>query len=175
MMVGCFLSPVPDVRTPADRARELEPKCSGVSDGFAESLLSPDVVDVVAASYSHVPGGPNGTQTRFSGAVLHVRPIAGASRESITRALECHQARVVLGRAPRPEDDPYTLPERWLSIDVESEGDGFAVRVRADDIADARHVLARAKAFASRRGHSRAASDASPPPASTIGQAKPLQ
>jgi hypothetical protein len=71
-----------------------------------------------------------------------------ASRESIARTLECHQASVTLGEAQASADDPYVLPGRWLDIDVESEGDGFAAVVAVDRLEDAREVLDRARRFA---------------------------
>jgi hypothetical protein len=70
------------------------------------------------------------------------------SKEGLARELECHEARVTLGRAPPFVEDPYSLPDHWLSIDVDSEGDGFAVNVRADDFRDAGRVLERARLFA---------------------------
>jgi hypothetical protein len=151
LLIGCFLSPLPDVRTPADRAREVEPKCKGANEGDITTLLLPGVVDSVEPLYAYVLGGPNGRAARLRGAKIHVRPVAGATREALVRSLECHQASVVLGRAATPEGDPYTLPDRWVSIDIESEGDGFAVLVGTDDVEDARRVLERARAFARSR------------------------
>jgi hypothetical protein len=81
---------------------------------------------------------------------------------------------VTLGRSAAPIDDPYVLVDRWLSIEVDSEGDGFAVLVRTSDVEDAHEVLERAKRFAKRRDQSGDASPASDP-ASTVGQAAPLQ
>jgi hypothetical protein len=77
--------------------------------------------------------------------------VPGASRESITRSLQCHEARVLTGAIGALPGDPYTLPDRWLTIDVESESDAFAVLVCIDDLADARRVLERARIFAGHR------------------------
>jgi hypothetical protein len=150
-LIGCFLSPVPDTRTPADRAREIDPKCRGVAETEAAPLLSAASIDGVEPSYSYVLGGPNRREARFCGARIHIQPVPGATRESIVRALECHEASVLLGRVTLKENDPYTLPDRWLSIDVESERDGFAIDVRSDDTDDARRVLDRARIFAQGR------------------------
>jgi hypothetical protein len=74
------------------------------------------------------------------------------SRESLQRSLECHEARGLLGQLGAVgDDDPYVLPDVWLDISAESEGDGFVVLVRTDDLAAARRVLERARRFAARR------------------------
>jgi hypothetical protein len=66
----------------------------------------------------------------------------------MARSLECHESRVLLGRVPARTDDPYVLEGTWLGIDVDSEGDGFVVSVRVDEIEAARRVLERAQRFA---------------------------
>jgi hypothetical protein len=86
------------------------------------------------------------------GARVHLRPLAGATAESLTRTLECHEARVTLGAAKAADDDPYVLPGRWLTIDVRSERDGFVAVVETDDLADARLVYARARRFSAAGG-----------------------
>jgi hypothetical protein len=77
-----------------------------------------------------------------------MRPAPGLSRESLQRALECHEAKVLLGTEKELPDDPYTLPDTWLDIDADSEGDGFSVAVRTDHFPTAQLVLARARRFA---------------------------
>jgi hypothetical protein len=77
----------------------------------------------------------------------------------MTRILQCHSARVALGR---PEgvalpNDPFVLPEAWLDIDVKEEEGNFVATVSADTVADNLRVLQRAQAFA-------AAQRATPPP-----------
>jgi hypothetical protein len=44
-------------------------------------------------------------------------------------------------------NDPYVLPDRWVDIDVDSEGDGFVAQVQSDKFDDAREVLERARRF----------------------------
>jgi hypothetical protein len=147
VLTGCFLSPVPDTRTPSDFARAMEPKCRGVAE---DGIVSPRVVDSVDPAIAYTLGGPNGREAHMRGARIHLQPVPGQTREVIARTLECHQASAVLGRAAAAADDPYVLPDRWLAIDVESEKDGFAVLVTTDDLADARRVLERARLFAAR-------------------------
>jgi hypothetical protein len=144
---GCHFF-VPDARTPADRAREVAPRCREFTDEAAATLLSPAAIDSVAPAYSYVQSGPGDRQARLRGARIQLKPIGALSRESIARSLECHESRSLLGSAPPRADDPYTLPGQWLDIDVDSEKDGFVVRVQTDDSPSAREVLARAKRFA---------------------------
>jgi len=150
VLVGCGGIPflVPDSRTPADRAREVEPKCQGFGEETAVPLLSPTAFDSVEPAYSYVQGGPNDREARLRGARIHVKPLPGLSREAMARSLECHQSRVTLGRVQAKADDPYVLPGEWLDIDVDSAGDGFVVQVRADGFDAAKQVLERAKRFA---------------------------
>jgi hypothetical protein len=149
LLVSCTLF-VPDTRTLADRARAIEPRCSGFSSESAAPLLAPTAIDSIEPAYSRVQSGSNDREARLRGARIHVRPLPGVSRESLTRVLECHEVRVALGREPMADDDPYVLPGRWVDIDVDSVGDGFAVNARADDFADAQKILARARRLAPR-------------------------
>ncbi len=141
----------PDMRTPADHAREIEPRCQGFGEEAAAPLLSPAAVDSVEPAYSYVKSGPNDREARLRGARIHVKPLAGLSRESMARTLECHEARVTLGKAEARVDDPYVLPGTWLDLDVDSEGDGFVVQVRTDVTDPARRVLERAQRFTAAR------------------------
>jgi hypothetical protein len=143
---------LPDTRTAADRARDVEPKCQGFGEESVATLLSPASVDSVEPAYSRVKSGPVDPEARLRGARIHVKPLPGLSREAMARSLECHQARVVLGRVSAAPADPYVLAGAWLDIDVDSEGDGFAVLVRTDETESARQVLARAQRFAAPTG-----------------------
>jgi hypothetical protein len=174
---GCFLSPIPETKTAVAHAHALDVKCRGYADRGAASLLSPGAVDSVEPAISHVQSGPMDPEARLRGARIHVRPLAGLAKESLQRTLECHEAAVALGTTPPLEDDPYILPSQWLDIDVDSEGDGFVVSVRTDDIATARQVLERAKHYAAANRvaqpppPSRAPSDAASPPSTSTGGA----
>lgn len=147
-LLGCALSPIPDTRTPSDFAHGMESKCRDFSEDQIAAMLTPASIDSVDADYVYVMGGPNGRSARLRGARLHLRPAPGASPESLTRALECHEANVVLGRTRSPIDDPYVLADRWLDIKVASEGDSFVTLVTTDDFDAAQEILARAKRFA---------------------------
>ena len=147
VLAGCHFF-VPDTRTPADRAGELTQRCQAFTEEAAAPLLAPSAIDSVEAAYAHVQSGPSFYQAHLRGARIHLRPIAAMSRESITRSLECHESRVILGTAQPAVDAPYGLPDHWLDIDVDSDKDGFVVQVGSDDLPTARDVLERAKRFA---------------------------
>ncbi len=149
LLLGACNFFVPDTRTPAERANALAPRCRGFEAGAAQAS-STTFVESAEPSYARVPGGPNANEFRLRGAKIHLQPMPGATRETLVRALECHEALVVLGQASSAEDDPYVLPGKWLAIDVASAGDGFVVVVESDDHDAAAAVLDRAKRFASR-------------------------
>jgi hypothetical protein len=160
-LTGCFVASffVPVPKSPADQAHELDKKCRGFSDPGSLSLLIPDsAIDSVGPAYSHVVDPP---ADHLRGAQIHVRPLPGLSKESLTRALECHEASVVLGKTRPIENDPYMMPERWIDIDVDSDGDSFVVWTRVDAFSDAQKVLERAKSYV-------AAVRRSAPPASAL-------
>jgi hypothetical protein len=149
---GCAIfSPIPDLRTPSDRARELAPKCSLLPSGESGAALARTLVESVEPDYVFMYSGPVDRQPRLRGARLHLRPTAGVSRESLQRSLECHQARALLGQTGvLADDDPFVLPDVWLDITADSAGDGFVVFVRTDSLPDARRVLERARRFAAK-------------------------
>jgi hypothetical protein len=153
VLAACAYNPLlPDIRTAADRARGVTARCRGFTEEAVAPLLSRGAVDSVEPSYAYVQSGPGDREARLRGARIHVRPLPGQSRESIQRSLECHESRVVLGQSPPSPGDPYQLAGHWLDIDVDSEGDGFVVRVEPTetDTDLSREVLARAHQFVPR-------------------------
>jgi hypothetical protein len=158
---GCMLSPLPDARTPADRAREMQPKCRQETDASAAAVLAPGAIESVEPDYERVPSS-SGYDKRMLGARLAVRPLPGLTRESLARALQCHQVRVVTGEGRALVDDPYVLADDWLTIDVDSTGDGFAVTVYPVDYKGAMTVLARARQYAASRPPAAAAAVVAP-------------
>jgi hypothetical protein len=154
LLAGCGGVPflVPDSRTAADRAREVEPRCASFTEESAAPMLAVTSIDRVEPAYSYVSGGPGDRQANLRGAKIHVKPLPGFSREGLARGLSCHEARVTLGKTAPRLDDPYTLRDQWLDIDVDSEGDGFVVLVRSDELPAAKEALERARRFAAARG-----------------------
>jgi hypothetical protein len=100
--------------------------------------------------YSHVPTANNNTEDRVNGAKLLIRPPKAMSAEEMTRILQCHGARVMLGQAngAAVPNDPYWLADAWVNIDVKPEEGNFAVTVSADSIRSNLEVLGRASHYA---------------------------
>jgi hypothetical protein len=139
------------MRTAADLARTIEPKCVSMTEDKVASFASPSAVDSVEPAYTFVPSTASNHEARLRGALIHLRPVTSVSREAMVRGLECHEARVALAKAPPFANDPYVLPDHWLTIEIDSEGDAFAVRILADTFEDAKRVLARAKLYVASR------------------------
>jgi hypothetical protein len=100
--------------------------------------------------YSHVATSNNNSEERVSGVKLLVRPPRGVSVEQMTRVLQCHSARVVLGRIDpnTVPNNPYWLPDAWVHIDVKSEDGNFAIVVSADSVRENIELLGRASRYA---------------------------
>jgi hypothetical protein len=106
--------------------------------------------------YTHM--GSNGsTEERVNGATMLVRPPKGVSADQLTRILQCHGARVLLGQLNRSAvpSDPYSLPDKWVNIDVKPENGNFAITLSADTVRDNLEVYGRANHYAD--GHMLAA------------------
>jgi hypothetical protein len=97
--------------------------------------------------YSSVEFGKSGEQSQLRGAVLAVTALPGVTAEWLDRELECHGARLTLGRGPSSPDDPFWLPGSSVDIDVRPSKDGFIIGVAGYSSADARQILDRAQAF----------------------------
>jgi len=118
-----------------------------VTDASLARVMAPASIGAVEPSYSYVLGGPNGRSARLRGAKIHLAANAAATKEVLARTLRCHEARVLLGKAESRDNDPYTLPDQWLDIDVDVTDDGWVVQVGADETEDARVVLDRARQY----------------------------
>jgi hypothetical protein len=93
-------------------------------------------------------------EARVNGATLVVEPPPGVSMERMTRVLQCHSARAVLGQTAGPTfaDDPFFLPGSWLDINVEQMQGNYAVTIAARNVRDGLKVFQNANAFAENRG-----------------------
>jgi len=83
-------------------------------------------------------------------AKLTVRPPKGVSAEQLTRVLQCHSARALLGQldGSAVRNDPYWLADTWVTIEVKPENGNFAVTVSADTLRDNLQVFSRAHSYA---------------------------
>jgi hypothetical protein len=70
-------------------------------------------------------------ESRLLGVEIRYAAPPGVTPMWLQRELECHQADVVLGRAPARADDPYVAPDEWLGLDVGAAGSALVVQVSA--------------------------------------------
>jgi hypothetical protein len=136
---------------PATKAASVEQlQCDHRAPGDDVRLLQGTTVLAAHPLYSHVISGKNSSEDRVTGARLTVRPPDGVSPERLTRVIQCHSARALLGQVDTTafSNDPYWLPDAWLDIQVVPENGNYDVVLRADNIPDGLEVLHRATAFA---------------------------
>lgn len=135
--------------TPASRAAGIEQYQCDASATAQDSLVRSTKVLSVEPLYSHILTG-NTAEQRVDGAQLLVRPPRGVSAEQMTRMLQCHSARVLLGQVNRDavRSDPYWLPDSWVNIKVTPARGNFVVTLSTDSIHDGLKVLERANDYA---------------------------
>ena len=99
---------------------------------------------------TRVMSGLNGTEDRVDGAKLVIRPPDGITAERLTRILQCHAARALLGQDEQAvlRDDPFWLPNAWIHVDVRPEDGNYAVRLEADDLPTSIKIAERAREYA---------------------------
>jgi hypothetical protein len=136
---------------PAAKAAQVEHVQCAESRAAQDDLRLLQTTTVLKAEpiYSRVHTNGN-EEDRVSGAKLLIRPQEGVTADRLTRVLQCHSARVLLGQVDRSllPDDPTWLPDAWVDIDVTPEAGNFAVTLRSDTVAKNLQVLNRASAFA---------------------------
>jgi hypothetical protein len=99
--------------------------------------------------YSHVLSSRDDGEERVVGAKLLIRPPPGVGAEEMTRILQCHSARVLLGQLnpDAVQNDPYRLPDSWVDIQVKPEDGNLAVTVSADSVHGNLQVYSRASRY----------------------------
>ncbi len=144
LLAACVASS-PSSTTTAAKVARLQCDGSANSDDEVRLLTSTKVLRVEPI-YSHVLTSNNNSEARVNGAKLLIRPPQAMTAEQMTRILQCHSARVLLGQANggAVASDPYWLADSWVDIDVKPENGNFAVTVSADNIHDNLQVLSRA-------------------------------
>jgi hypothetical protein len=144
--IGCE----PAARSPVDQAAFMESTRCGpeVNDGDLTPVLGGQAIQGVGPLYSTVEGTKAGEESRLRGAIVKVNALPGVSAEWLDRELECHSARLTLGRVQSSPDDPFWLPGSIVDVDVRPAKDGFAVGIAGYSPTDARRIFERAQAFA---------------------------
>jgi|SRR5580658_4599331 hypothetical protein len=149
-LVGCG-GASSSAKSPSDQAAELvRTRCASNADETAMApVLDGTAIESVEPLYVSVGGYKTSSATELAGSTLKVRPLPGVTAEWLTRALECHSAKRMMGNiASTVSPDPFWLPGKIVEIDARSAHDGFLVDVRAAGPVDGHQVLDRAKAFA---------------------------
>jgi hypothetical protein len=150
-VVACGASACAAKVAPAAKAASVEQlQCDHRPSGEEMSVLQSTTVLGASPLYSHVITGKNDSEERVTGAKLLVRPPEGVSPELLTRIIQCHSARALLGQVDTSHfsDDPYWLPDAWLDIEVKPDNGNYAVVLQAESVPDGLKVLHRATAFA---------------------------
>jgi len=139
-------------RPAAVTAAEVERvQCDGSTtrDSELRLLRSIKVLDVEPL-YSFAHSSYMHGEERVVGAKLLIRPPAGTTAETLTRILQCRNARLLLGQGDvtAVPHDPYSLPNAWVNVEVTSQDGNFAVALTAESFGDNLTVLDRAKTYA---------------------------
>ena len=133
--------------TSQDRAAHQErTSCSDAASELDTRLLTPGIVQSAEPLYAVVQT-KHGIERRLMGAQLRVPAQPGLTAEWLERTLKCHGARRTLSAEQSPAASPYFLPNGWVEIAVETNGDGFNVHLRGEDREASQQILDRAKAF----------------------------
>jgi hypothetical protein len=133
---------------PAARAADVERVQCDASPAAQDDVVRSMRVISVEPIYAHIRSNSN-SEERVNGAKLLVRPTQGMTADQLTRMLQCHSARVLLGQvASKAANDPYSLPDRWVTIEVTPENGNFAVTISADTVRDNLEVYGRANHYA---------------------------
>jgi hypothetical protein len=136
--------------SPIVRAASVEQVQCGDATSVREDLAILQETTVLSVEPTYIVDTCWGTW-QVSGTKLLMSPPPGVSPERLARALQCHGARALLGRADASMvDDPYGSPDGWVNIDATPGADRLAVTLQADTVSNNVRVLRRAKAFAAR-------------------------
>jgi hypothetical protein len=148
--VVCSVSACASTPPPAITAAGVERLQCDASATAQDGLVRSTRVLAVEPVYSHIMTSRNNSEERVNGAKLLVRPPKGVSAEELTRILQCHGARVLLGQVNHDTvpNDPYWLPDSWVNIDVKPENGNFAITVSANSVDENLQVFSRANHYA---------------------------
>jgi hypothetical protein len=136
---------------PAARAASVERlECDASATSQDELVRSLKVLHVEPL-YTHIMTGGDNAEERVNGAKLYVTAPNGVGAEELTRALQCHGARALLGQIGTAPNEPYSLPGRWVSIDVKAEEGHFLVTLSSDTVHDNLQLFGRANRYGDER------------------------
>jgi hypothetical protein len=122
-------------------------------DRYCDRDVEPLVADIRSDIHATEPlyvklrtGPRNGNYAvKLVGAQLYVPDGHAMTPEQLQGILHCHQARTVLGDIPASADDPFSLADAWMDIQVQSERSGLVVKLRGQDPEEAQLIDSKAQ------------------------------
>jgi hypothetical protein len=148
VFIGCGTQAPVQSANDAQLAANHQEQSSCSGQAMDPRLYSASIVQNVAPLYEYVQGGPNDREAHLWGAELQLRPLAGVTMEFLARTLMCRSAQLTLGHAAPASNEPYFLPDGWVTVSVRSGAGTFVVRLASGDPGQGREILRRARAFA---------------------------
>jgi len=136
---------------PAMRAMDVERLQCEASPASQDELVRSLKVVRVEPLYTHIMTGGDNAEERVNGAKMTVAEPQGVSGEQLARALQCRGARTLLGQIEGAPNEPYSLPDRWVAIDVTAEKGNFIVTLSSDTVRDNLLVYGRAHRYVDER------------------------
>jgi hypothetical protein len=119
---------------------ELARWCTGDLWRGAAVVLGPETIASVEPLYANL-SSHGSWQARLRGAIVHVKPGAGVTREMLEAMIECHRQAVARGLVRASAGDPYALDSERMSVKVDADASGLEIRLSCDSIDDAKRVL----------------------------------
>jgi hypothetical protein len=139
----------------ATAARVERLQCDpGSDEAHLAELLDKGTILEVQPHFSPIATMKNSPGERIGGVQILMRPPEGISPERMTRILQCHSARSMLGQIDRPDPsrDPFSLANAWVNINVQPKDGNYAVTLEADKVEDNLRLAAIATSFAQAHG-----------------------
>ncbi len=72
--------------------------------------------------------------TQVAGTDIFLRPSTGEEVTTLSRALGCGPARIVVAAGDASRARAPWLPDGWLDVALRTEGEAFVLRLRADSV-----------------------------------------
>jgi hypothetical protein len=153
-LAACLLAACLPAATQADTRRERAeehrgPRCADASPADrAARLLDRATLLAVEPATATVQAGHGNREARLRGARLRYVAPPTATPAFLEHTIDCHQADVALGLVAPAPDDPFVLPDSWLTVEVRADHGDLVIELRGHDHATATEVLHRARRFA---------------------------
>jgi hypothetical protein len=115
--------------------------CPGDVWRAAAVVLGRESITSVEPLYAHL-SSHGSWEARLRGAVVHVKPVAGLTRDTLEAMIACHRQAIAHGILPALDTDPYALDADRLSVRVDEDAAGLSISLSSNSVDDAKRVLA---------------------------------